>query len=139
MKRCNYFSSLVVVLLMFFGMTLSAQRYMSTTDATKAVQTVINQNTKMSASIKSSAYSGYTSSSSAFTATETHRNMDRTAKVKVLKVEYGHALLTELSAGLPVSDALLKASDLLLPGAKQKGELDIFQEVEAFYRNLLSK
>ena len=118
---------------MFLGMTLSAQRYMSSADATKAVQNVINQNIPMSTSVNgnllyepSIRFSYYAS-------------LDRPAKVRNLKVEYGKALIIELNANIPVADAMAKTSDNFFSGYKTRGELDILQEVEGFYRNLLSK
>jgi hypothetical protein len=134
MKRCNYFSSLVVVFLMFLGMTLSAQRYMSSADASKAVQNVINQNIPMSTSVNGKANIG-----SANTAASYYASLDRPAKVRNLKVEYGKSLIIELNANIPVADAMAKTSDNFFSGYKTRGELDILQEVEGFYRNLLSR
>lgn len=134
MKRCNYLSSLAVVLLMFFGMTLSAQNYMSSKDASNEVLKVINQNIPVSASINGKKGSGV-----AVAATEHYASLDRPTKVRNLKVEYGKLLLQSLNANVPVKDALLKATDINFNAYKLRGDLDILQEVESFYRNLLSK
>ena len=136
MKKCNYFSSLVVLLLLFFGMNLNAQSYLSSKDAVSAIQGVISQNTKKSAAINPNPNTGVGATS---TAVKTYAALDRPEKVKLLKLEYGKSLLTELSAGLSVQTSIIKVSSIFEIPYKRKGELDIFNEVEAFYRNLLSK
>ena len=136
MKKCNYFSSLVVLLLLFSGMSLNAQSYLSSTDAVSAIQGVISQNTKKSAAINSNPIVGIGASG---TAVKSYAALDRPEKVKLLKLEYGKSLLAELNAGIPVVDALNKVYTIYEIPSKRKGELDIFKEVEAFYRNLLSK
>lgn len=135
MKRFNL-SSLVVLLLMFFGLSMNAQSYMSSKDAIKAVQNAINQNATKSATFKTQ----YPNTSGvAVNAVAAHNSLDRAGKVKSLKDQYGHALLAALNAGLPVADALLKTSTSLEVVAKKNGERDIFMEVDRFYRDLLSR
>ena len=136
MKKCNYFSSLVALLLLFSGISLNAQSYLSSSDAVTAIKAVITQNTKKSASINSNPIVG---TGIAGTAVELHSTLDRPTKVKLLKIEYGKSLLAELNAGIPVVDALKKVYTIYEIPSKRKGELDIFKEVEAFYRNLLSR
>ncbi len=132
----NYFSSMVAVLLLFFGMTLNAQTYLPTADAIKAVNSVIIQNSDKTASINSQNYSGQ---GTAVNAVAAEANLDRATKVKRLKIQYGKDLLTGLNVGLPVSGALRKAALTHEIPAKVRGELDIFQEVDLFYKNLLTR
>lgn len=135
MKKCNFFPYLVVVLMMFFGISLNAQTYKSSTDAIKAVRGVINQNINKSTTTKAQVPVTGTN----VTAREYQASLDRPAKVRAMKVEYGKSLLQELNAGIPVKDAILKTASILEIPAKSRGELDIFQEVDTFYRNLLAK
>ncbi|HRO07374.1 MAG TPA: hypothetical protein PK047_00795 [Saprospiraceae bacterium] len=135
MKKCNFFPYLVVVLMMFFGMSLNAQSYLSSKDAIKAVQGAINQNIGMSTTTKTHV----PVTGTVVTAREYQASLDRPTKVKALKVEYGKILLQELNAGIPVKDALLKAASVMEIPAKTRGELDVFQEVDTFFRNLLAK
>lgn len=134
MKRCNYFSSLAVVFLMFFGMTLSAQSYKTSKDAAVEVQKVINQNIPKQASLN-----GQSTGVTSLTAQSYYSNLDRPTKVRNLKVDYGKRLLELLNANISVKDALLKVSSISYDVYKLRGELDILQEVESFYSNLLSK
>ena len=136
MKQCNYFSFLFALLLLFFGMNLNAQNFLSSKDAVISIQGVINQNTTKSASINPNPNTGVGTTS---TAVKTYAALDRPEKVKLLKLEYGKSLLNELSAGLSVQTSIIKVSSIYELPYKRKGELDIFKEVEAFYKNLLSR
>ena len=136
MKKCNYFSSLVALLFLFFGVTLNAQSYLSSTDAISVIQGVISQNSKKSAAINSNPLLGTGTSG---TAVNAYAALDRPEKVKLLKLEYGKSLINELTAGVPVKDAIIKVSTIFEIPSKRKGELDIFSEVKAFYENLLSR
>ena len=135
MKRFNL-SYLVVLLLMFFGLSMNAQSYMSSKDAIKAVQNAINQNATKSATFKTQ----YPNTSGvAVNAVAAHNSLDRAGKAKLLKNSYGIALLQELNAGVPVAVALEKTTDVFTNPSKLKGELDILQEVVLFYKNLLAR
>ncbi|HRO08744.1 MAG TPA: hypothetical protein PK047_07730 [Saprospiraceae bacterium] len=134
MKRCNFFPIMIVAAFMLFGMTLSAQNYKSSTEAIKAVQGVISQNSGKSTTIVNSSSLGNHDTARGYQST-----LDRPAKVRDFKVLYGKNLLKELNVGISVKDALNKSSEMLQNPAKARGELDIFQEVDTFFRNLLSK
>ena len=136
MKRCNYFSSLVVVFLLFFGLTLNAQSYLPSADAIKAVNSVISQNTGISTRVNSQTYP---TTGIAGNIKDAHANMDRPTKIKALKIAYGHTLLANLNAGVSVADALNKATAVHHLVARKNNERDLLQEVELFFKNLLSR
>ncbi|MCZ2101320.1 MAG: hypothetical protein LC107_07270 [Chitinophagales bacterium] len=138
MKKCNYFSSFVVVFLLFLGATLNAQSYKSSSEAIKAIQGFLEQEKpKYTAAIDPSVYKK--SNADVIVASKEHAKLDRDTKLKVKRVQYGNALLDVLSKETSVANSILKVTTAFELPSKSMGELDILQEVDAFYKNLLSK
>jgi hypothetical protein len=130
MKKCNYFSSLIVILLMVFGFSLSAQSYIGKNDAIRVVKTIIKDNSSQSSS------SAIVNSSNEIVS---KISLDRNAQVKNLKVEFGQTLLNELKGATSVADGIAKAKSMYEITYKSRGQWDVYQEVEAFYNKLLQR
>ena len=124
MKKCNYFSTLLAGLLMFIGVSISAQDYVNNSQALRRVVEVLDTQNKVNPS------SGDVVNS------HTLSNVD---EINLLKRTYGNALLEPLKDKVPVADALEKASSMFIDSYKGRGQLNLFLDVETFYKRLLRK
>lgn len=130
MKKVNNFSSLVVLLLLFFGVSLNAQSFISKNDAVRVVKTVIKDNTSAS----STAVISKDPNDLAVKA-----SLDKDAIIKDLKVKFGETMLSEFKGPATVSEVFAKAKSTYEISYKSRGQYDAYLEVEAFYAKLLQK
>ncbi|MCZ2102251.1 MAG: hypothetical protein LC107_12030 [Chitinophagales bacterium] len=130
MKKVNYFSSLVVLLLLFFGVSLNAQSFISKNDAIRVVKTVIKDNTSASSS-------SVISNDPNDVAIKV--SLDKVTLIKDLKVKFGETMLSELKGPATVSEVFAKAKSTYEVSYKSRGQYDAYLEVEDFYAKLLQK
>lgn len=130
MKRFNFFSFLIAVLFISFSVSLNAQSFISKTDAIRIVKNVIQDNNAVP-----------TKSAIVVNSNEVVRQSshDRDTQIKVLKVDFGKAILDALKGNGTVADAMAKANSIFEPTYKSRGQWDVYREVEAYYTKLLQK